>query len=75
MLHYSEDKNRSGQVEVGGKAGVEAGNAELVASVLSWCFKEAGVIRIDQLKHHMVSLVWLFQEMSISCQLDLFAFA
>jgi len=42
------------KVEVGGKAGVEAGNAELVASVLSWCFKEAGVIRIDQLKHHMV---------------------
>lgn len=56
-MEMLSDAFYTSKVEVGGKVGVVSGNSKLITSVLAWCFKEAGVVRIDQLKHHMVGSV------------------
>jgi len=50
-LEFFSDEFFRSMAEKPGAAGVQSGNEGLSASLVSWCFKQTGVIRIDSLNH------------------------
>lgn len=53
-LDFFSDEFLTSMVEKPGEAAVAAGNAALAQGVSAWCFQQAGVIRIDEVNHHLV---------------------
>ena len=51
-LDFFSDEFFTAMVEQGGKAAVASGNQALARALSDWCFKQAGVLRVDSISHH-----------------------
>lgn len=53
-LDFFSDEFFTADVEMTGQAAVKSGNAALAKAVALWCFKETGVLKVEEVTHHLV---------------------
>jgi len=51
-LEFFSDEFLTAKVETGGSA-VASGNAALSKALTDWCFKQAGVLKVESISHHL----------------------
>lgn len=53
-LDFFSDEFFTAEVEVPGQPPLKSGNAALAKALALWCFKETGVLKVEEVTHHLV---------------------